>query len=94
MLCVVVMTNQRHNERSEDALQQQDLRSKARRQPRDQDRRVVNPQRRRGDAEATVKTVLYDQRSESRGAEVSGPVLMPVRLTVEPERDKEETRRR
>ena len=43
------------------------------------------------DAEATVKTVLYDKRSESRGAEVSGPVLMLVGLTVELERDKEET---
>ena len=39
------------------------------------------------DAKATVKTILYDKRSESRGAEVSGPVLMLVGLTVELERD-------
>ena len=43
------------------------------------------------DAEATVKTILYDKRSESRGAEVPGPVLMLVGLTVELEWDKEET---
>ena len=42
------------------------------------------------DGEATVKTVPYDKRSGSRGAEVSGPVLMPVGLTVELKRDKEE----
>ena len=30
------------------------------------------------DAEATVKTVPYDKRSKSRGAEVSGPVLVLV----------------
>ena len=41
-----------------------------------------------------MKTVLYDKRSKSRGAEVSGPVLMLVGLTVELERDYEETRRR
>ena len=46
-----------------------------------------------GDAETTVKTVLYDKRSESRGAEVSGPVLMLIGLTVELEQDNEETRR-
>ena len=46
------------------------------------------------DAEATVKTVLYDKRSESRSAEVSGPVLMLVGLAVELERDYEEMRRR
>ena len=45
------------------------------------------------DAEATVKTVLYDKRGESRGAEVSGHVLMLVGLTVELKRDKEETQR-
>jgi len=45
------------------------------------------------DAEATVKTVPYDKRSESRGAEVSGPVLVLVGLTVELERDYDETRR-
>ena len=45
------------------------------------------------DAEATVGTVPYDKRCESRGAEVSGSVLMLSRLTVELERDKEETRR-
>ena len=30
------------------------------------------------DAEATVKTVPYAKRSESRGAEVSGPVLVLI----------------
>ena len=45
------------------------------------------------DAEAAVKMIPYNKRSESRGAEVSDPVLMLVGLTVELERDKEETRR-
>ena len=40
-----------------------------------------------------MKTIQYDKRSESRGVEVSGPVLVHVGLTVELEWDKEETRR-
>ena len=37
------------------------------------------------DAKATVKTAPYDKHSESRGVEVSGPML--VGLTVELELD-------
>ena len=44
-------------------------------------------------AEARVTTTLYGKRSKSRGAEVSYPSLVLVGLTVELERDYEETRR-
>ena len=111
LLCVVANANQRRDLRSEDALQEDDLRFKARQQLRDRDRRVVDfPHdntkiRKRNDegaepaidatddAKATVKTIPYHKPSKSRGAEVSGPVLVLVGLTVELERDYDETRR-
>ena len=101
---VAAMTNQRRGLLSEGTLQEEGPWSQAQRHLRDQDRQVADPPQRRqrqgrrhngedveprAHAEATVKTIPYDERSESRGAEVSDPVLVRLEL----EQDKEETRR-